>query len=285
MRRWSGLRETRACPILGICYGMQLLARESGARLEPHLPSGRPASGPHRLPEAETHPIEVAAQSLLGAAIGAGAKIVNSLHHQAVREPGPAHRVVARAADGVIEAIEAVGEDPTRWEIGVQWHPEKREDATSEALFRAFVDAARRHAGGNEAEMLWILSLTFWGFLAVSSISLFPVAVLLFLVTVAFDKRRVAMHRFTSFWASLYTWLNPAWPVRIHGRDRLYESGPAVIVANHLSLLDILVMFRLKTHFKWVSKEENFKVPLVGWNMTLCGYIPLRRGTRRASRP
>lgn len=127
--------------------------------------------------------------------------------------------------------------------------------------------------------MRWILSLAFWSFVALSSIALFPIAVLLFLVTVAFDSRRVVMHRFTSFWASLYTWLNPAWPVRIHGRQRLHESGPTVMVANHLSLLDILVMFRLQTHFKWVSKQENFRVPCVGWNMTMCGYIPLRRGT------
>jgi 1-acyl-sn-glycerol-3-phosphate acyltransferase len=91
------------------------------------------------------------------------------------------------------------------------------------------------------------------------------------------------MHRFTSFWASLYTWFNPAWPVKIHGRERLYEAGPAVIVANHLSLLDILVLFRLGSHFKWVSKQENFNVPLIGWNMTLCGYIPLRRGTARSA--
>jgi 1-acyl-sn-glycerol-3-phosphate acyltransferase len=55
-----------------------------------------------------------------------------------------------------------------------------------------------------------------------------------------------------------------------------------VIVANHLSLLDILVLFRLRSHFKWVSKQENFSVPLIGWNMTLCGYIPLRRGTARS---
>ena len=39
------------------------------------------------------------------------------------------------------------------------------------------------------------------------------------------------------------------------------------MVANHLSLLDILVLFRLFTHFKWVSKIENFRVPFIGWNM------------------
>jgi 1-acyl-sn-glycerol-3-phosphate acyltransferase len=125
-------------------------------------------------------------------------------------------------------------------------------------------------------------SLLFWSFLAVSSLVLFPIAVVLWLVSFPFDPRRAVLHRFTSFWASLYTWLNPAWPVRVIGRDRLYEAGPAVIVANHLSLLDILVLFRLQSHFKWVSKIENFRVPVIGWNMRLCDYIPLRRGDKQS---
>ena len=132
--------------------------------------------------------------------------------------------------------------------------------------------------------MRMALSLAFWAFLALSSLILFPIAVVLFCLTFAFDRRRWAMHHFTSFWANLYTWLNPAWPVRIYGRDRMHEAGPTVIVANHLSLVDILVLFRLRSHFKWVSKQENFNVPLIGWNMTLCGYIPLRRGTARSIR-
>jgi 1-acyl-sn-glycerol-3-phosphate acyltransferase len=126
--------------------------------------------------------------------------------------------------------------------------------------------------------MRLIGSLLFWGFIFVSSIVLFPMAVLLWLLSMPFDRRRWAMHRFTSFWASLYTWLNPAWRVTIEGRERLHRSTPAVLVANHLSLLDILVLFRMQSHFKWVSKLENFRVPVIGWNMTLCGYIPLRRG-------
>jgi 1-acyl-sn-glycerol-3-phosphate acyltransferase len=130
--------------------------------------------------------------------------------------------------------------------------------------------------------MRMVFSLAFWGFVVLSSMILFPIAVLLFCVTFVFDRRRWAMHKFTSWWASLYTWLNPAWPVRIHGREHMHEIGPAVIVANHLSLVDILVLFRLQSHFRWVSKQENFRVPVIGWNMTLCGYIPLRRGTARS---
>jgi 1-acyl-sn-glycerol-3-phosphate acyltransferase len=132
--------------------------------------------------------------------------------------------------------------------------------------------------------MNWAGSLIFWGFVLVSSAILFPISLLLWLVSAPFDRRRWLLHRFTCIWASLYTRLNPFWRVRIEGRERLHESGPAVLVANHLSLVDILVLFRLQTHFKWVSKIENFRVPLVGWNMTLCGYIPLRRGDKRSAR-
>ena len=130
------------------------------------------------------------------------------------------------------------------------------------------------------------LSVVFWGFVVLSSLALFPVAVLIFCLTAPFDRRRWLLHRLTSIWASLYTWLNPAWPVEVHGRERMHEASPTVIVANHLSLLDILVLFRLQSHFKWVSKVENFKVPVIGWNMTLNGYIPIRRGAAaRAAQP
>ena len=127
-------------------------------------------------------------------------------------------------------------------------------------------------------------SLVFWVFLLLSSLICFPIAVILWLLTSPFDPRRTILHRFTCFWASLYTWLNPAWPVEVIGRERLHVASPVVIVANHLSLVDILVLFRLHSHFKWVSKIENFRVPLIGWNMRLNNYIPLRRGDAESIR-
>ncbi len=127
-------------------------------------------------------------------------------------------------------------------------------------------------------------STVFWCFLTLSSIVLFPIAVGLWALTAAFDRRLVLLHRFTCFWASLYTWVNPLWPVTIHGRERIDSRATYVMVANHLSLLDILVLFRLFTHFKWVSKVENFRIPCVGWNMRLNRYIPLRRGDRESVR-
>ncbi len=125
-----------------------------------------------------------------------------------------------------------------------------------------------------------VYSSLFWAFLALSSIALFPVAVVIWALTAPFDGRRVLLHKFTCFWASLYTWLNPAWPVTVSGVEKIDEDEACVFVANHLSLLDILVMFRLFRHFKWVSKIENFRVPCIGWNMSLNRYIQLRRGDR-----
>src|ERR1043166_6604367 len=126
-------------------------------------------------------------------------------------------------------------------------------------------------------------STVFWLFIVVSSLLLFPIAVLIWAVTVLVDRRLVLLHRFTCFWASLYTWLNPVWRVHIEGREKIRTGTAYVMVANHQSLLDILVLFRLFVHFKWVSKIENFRVPCIGWNMSLNRYIKLRRGDKSSA--
>jgi 1-acyl-sn-glycerol-3-phosphate acyltransferase len=106
----------------------------------------------------------------------------------------------------------------------------------------------------------------------------FTVALVIFLVTLPFDRRRVVLQLFSCFWASFYVYANPLWRSRVRGRGKLPWRGPAVIVANHLSLVDILVLYGLYRPFKWVSKTENFRVPFAGWNMVLNDYVRLRRG-------
>ena len=125
-------------------------------------------------------------------------------------------------------------------------------------------------------------SLLFWAGIAVTSALLFPIALLIWLLTAPFDPRRRVLHQFTCFWASLYTWLNPAWRVHVIGRANVRPGVAYVMVANHLSFLDILVLFRLRRHFKWVSKIEMFKIPAIGWNMWLNRYVPLKRGDKQS---
>src|SRR5262252_8432215 len=128
---------------------------------------------------------------------------------------------------------------------------------------------------GNSADVLALLSLAFWGFIVLSSALLFPVALLVWAVTAPFDRRLRVQHLFTCFWASLYTWLNPLWRVRVTGREHVRPGQAYVMIANHQSFLDILVLFR---HFQWVSKTEMFRIPCIGWNMALNRYVRLQRG-------
>ena len=90
-----------------------------------------------------------------------------------------------------------------------------------------------------------VTSLLFWGFIVVTSLLLFPIAVVIWAVTSPFDRRRRALHRFTCFWASLYTWCNPSWPVTLTGLDHIEPDRTYMIVSNHQSLVDILVLFRI----------------------------------------
>ncbi|MFP4056341.1 MAG: gamma-glutamyl-gamma-aminobutyrate hydrolase family protein [Candidatus Brocadiia bacterium] len=130
----------RGLPVLGICGGMQLLNIVLGGDLVQDLPP-RPVR--HRAPgEARCHEVAVEAGSRLAAIVGEGRLEVNSSHHQALGRVAEGLRVVARAPDGVVEAVEGTG---AAFVLGVQWHPERLASRAEQlALFRALVEAAGR---------------------------------------------------------------------------------------------------------------------------------------------
>lgn len=140
-------------PALAICRGHQLLNVALGGTLHPHLPEVVDGSIEHRDAEAVAagrsgavpHPVTVAAGSLLARTMGATDVVPMSWHHQAVDRPGCGLRIVGRAPDGTIEALE---HDTHPLLLCVQWHPElsAATDPTQQALFDALVVAARTHA-------------------------------------------------------------------------------------------------------------------------------------------
>ncbi len=127
-----------------------------------------------------------------------------------------------------------------------------------------------------------LVSYFFLVFIALTSILFFCIALLLRVVTYPFDRRLRLLHLFTCFWGSFYTWTMPAWRIRVEGRENVRKDATYMIASNHQSQLDILVAFRLFFHYKWVSKTEIFRVPLIGWNMTLNRYVKLKRGDKES---
>lgn len=123
------------------------------------------------------------------------------------------------------------------------------------------------------------VNILFWGFFVVTSTLLVMGAVILRVVMEPFDPNRRLLQQYSCFWASLYLWFNPFWSLEKKGLENIDPKKTYVMVSNHQSMADILILFNTFLHFKWVSKKSLFRVPLLGWNMRLNGYIPIERGS------
>lgn len=140
----------KACkPVLAICYGCQMLnvhlhgtlVQDIRARKPEALPHGQSDLPPGQRQGDAKHAAAFEPESRLARLSGAAEAEINSSHHQAIDRPGENLRITARAPDGVVEGIEWTGD--SNWVVGVQWHPERRDDALSQRLFSDFVAAAR----------------------------------------------------------------------------------------------------------------------------------------------
>lgn len=129
-----------------------------------------------------------------------------------------------------------------------------------------------------------IFASLYWVFAVLVMPPLWAVAMVIGIFTLPFDRRRIALHLWGCFWGSFYVYANPIWRFRVEGREHLPWKGAAVIVANHSSLVDILVLYGLYRPFKWVSKAELGRVPFVGWMLWINDYVLVRRGDRDSIR-
>jgi putative glutamine amidotransferase len=139
------IAEERKLPVLGICFGLQSLNVSRSGTLFQDLESQYTDPIKHQQGQAvdrPSHYVTLEANSQLSQLAGGNIVRVNSSHHQAIKQVGRDLHVIARAHDGVIEAI--VDTRPDRFVLGVQWHPEigwERDDF-SKAIFRGFIEAA-----------------------------------------------------------------------------------------------------------------------------------------------
>lgn len=127
-----------------------------------------------------------------------------------------------------------------------------------------------------------LVSCYFWFTLFFISAVLFPVSITLWLTTVLFDRRRYLQHWFTCRWSDIILGINPYWKITVEGREKIDPRQVYVMVSNHQSGADILVLFKLHRHFKWVAKKGLFRIPFIGWNMWLNGYISIERSRGRS---
>jgi 1-acyl-sn-glycerol-3-phosphate acyltransferase len=127
---------------------------------------------------------------------------------------------------------------------------------------------------------LWqtIVSIWAWLVLVVCIVLWLPVLAVVRLLTAPFDRGRYIPGRIFRKIGPAMATLNPLWRFRYSGTMPKDPRRPFVVVSNHESFTDILLISHLPWEMKWLSKAELFRIPIMGWMMWLVGDIPVKRG-------
>ena len=124
----------------------------------------------------------------------------------------------------------------------------------------------------------FLITIWVWAF-AISALTFLVFGgAMLRIVLLPFDRERlVPIRKLYSILARLAIFINPLWSLKIENRNKFSNDRLYVLVSNHQSVMDILLLQCLFKHFRWVSKAENFRLPLLGWMMFLVKDIRLER--------
>lgn len=123
--------------------------------------------------------------------------------------------------------------------------------------------------------IVWIIGTCFAGLM-------FPATSLVWLLVLPFDRNRTVMHWMLTYQAFILAKIIPIWKIKVEGREKARRDTTYVIISNHQSILDILLINCLRYRFKWISKIENMKVPVLGWYLRMAKYITVDRGNKES---
>jgi len=126
--------------------------------------------------------------------------------------------------------------------------------------------------------MKGLISIGIWIISTLLTVLLFFVVLFFVIILYPFDKKRKVAHVQCFWWANSLIRINPFWKLKVSGLENIDHNKTYVIIANHQSMADIVVLYKTLMQFKWVSKESLFKVPFIGWCLSLTKHISLSRG-------
>lgn len=128
-----------------------------------------------------------------------------------------------------------------------------------------------------------LVSIWSWFVLAACLVLWLPLMAITRLVTAPLDKGQYWVGLLFRKIGVVTATLNPLWHFRVTGVMPADPRRPYVVVSNHESFVDILLISHLPWEMKWLSKVEILRIPVLGWNMVLAGDVPVERGTRKSA--
>lgn len=124
---------------------------------------------------------------------------------------------------------------------------------------------------------VWLILMPLGGILTL----LFSTLVVIFSILVS---PRFAGRVIASTWGRTLAWLTPI-GVTVEGGENAQTGRSYVVVCNHQSAVDILVVYGwLKLDLKWVIKKELRKVPGIGIGCEKVGHIFIERNNSDQAR-
>ncbi|TAL66574.1 MAG: 1-acyl-sn-glycerol-3-phosphate acyltransferase, partial [Bacteroidetes bacterium] len=123
--------------------------------------------------------------------------------------------------------------------------------------------------------IVWTISLCF-------VVVLFPLTFIVWLLITPFDRERTVTHWILMYQSISLVSMIPIWKIDIKGREKAVRGTTYVIISNHQSILDILLINCLRYRYKWISKIENKNLPVLGWYLRMADYLTVNRGNEES---
>lgn len=123
-------------------------------------------------------------------------------------------------------------------------------------------------------------AIYFWLVIILMEVFMLLTGLVLLLFTFPFDPMRKVIDWHSTIWAKLHYWLNPRWKMHYTGGEYVKKNKPYIIISNHQSMLDIVLMYQVSRIFKWVSKKEALWIPFAGQALWMHRDILIRRGNK-----
>jgi 1-acyl-sn-glycerol-3-phosphate acyltransferase len=128
-----------------------------------------------------------------------------------------------------------------------------------------------------------IIKSTIVWFIGISlMIVMFLFTFFIWILILPFDKERFVTHRILVYQGLIFSRLLPNVIIEVEGREKAVKGATYVIISNHQSSLDILFMNSLRYKYRWISKIENLKIPILGWYLRMADYIIVNRGNEES---
>lgn len=125
-------------------------------------------------------------------------------------------------------------------------------------------------------------SLVVWFVGIIFIVVFFPVTFIVWLIALPFDRNRIVTHWMLIYQGVIISHIIPVWKIKVEGRKKAIPGTTYVIISNHQSILDILLINCLRYRFKWISKIENEKRPILGWYLKMADYLTVDRGDKES---